>query len=176
MYGNISFAFQNIINKISSIENIVDGVSIRLGVKKTTGRGAYKFMNLKTKVIETLDDMALSLAISVRPKNVYSIADMDYFLKSIRDTIISKVLNNNSLVFSFMKMLEEVKSIVPNIDYFELRKVNNYEPGICQTITADEGSVSDQILGIRYVVDTSSSDISMDTVVLKPAIDIDILT
>jgi hypothetical protein len=77
-------------------------------------------------------------------------------------------------------MLDVIKDRVPNISYFEIYSINNYDANTCQTVfwkkdIIETNALADEYLSIKNNVDEAASDISNQTVVFKPAIDISLL-
>jgi hypothetical protein len=188
-YFNILKSYNDMIDTISAISyKYPEGCNLFLGIKNTSGiSSTFKFIDTKTKDEIFLDNLALSLSIGVK-FNENVIDDNKMFLvKEIENQIhiyIDNVQSSNMdevVRINFNAMLDSMKSNIPNISYFELYSINNYDANRCQTIFWRRGVQSkntyspDEYLSIKSDVDESKSDISNQAVVFKPAVDIAII-
>jgi hypothetical protein len=167
------------------------GCILCLGIKNTSGPSStFKFVNTKTKTEEYLDSLGISLSLGVKFKDNVFDDDKSYLVNEILEEIISYVKNIQStngeayVTLNFITMLDTIRDNVPNIAYFELYTINNYDAHICQTIfwkkeIEDIYNISQNIfeeyLSIKNDVDEENSDISNQIVAFKPAINITVL-
>ena len=171
--------------EISSLSNIfAAGCGLHLGVKTTSGKSStYYFINPKTKVKTYLDSLTISIYLGVKFDSGITEENQAYLIDNIK-TFIAKYVSDKqnvqnsdtSVEINILKMLEECKEEVPNIDYFQFYSLNNYDSTICQTIYYERQSESEnEYLSVQSTLDESESNLDTQEVVFIPNITIDIL-
>jgi len=133
-YKNTIDAFGMLVDKVKSFQKLCPtGTSGKLGVLNTIGSGNYAFINRKTNIQESIDRLALSFHIGIKPEN--SDIDNDILIETATSAIVTYIQNNStSESMSFMEMLDDIKSQNFGVRYFELYKVNDYDEGVCHSI------------------------------------------
>ena len=152
-------AFQALINTINSFQVLLPtGTSGKLGVLNTIGSGNYYFINRKTNIEEPIDRLALSFRIGVKPDGTD--IDEDILIETIKSAIVSYVkTNSTNSTFSFMEMLDYIKTNNFGIKYFELYKVNDYDEGICHSIYSKSTETNFDIITIKNIVELTDNGI-----------------
>jgi hypothetical protein len=191
-YFDILKNYNDMVIAVNSLSNsFPQGCKLTIGIKNTSGvSSTYKFMNTKTKIEEYLNNLSISLSLGVRFNDNVFDDDKPYLVEQIKDEIQSYIKDVQSVEgegvirINFNTMLDTIKTIVPNISFFELYTVNQYDANICQTVfwkkeIADANNtkqnITDEYLSIKNDVDELLSDITNQQVVFKPAIEITIL-
>jgi hypothetical protein len=163
------------------------GCKLTIGIKNTSGKSSTcKFVNIKTREEEFLDNLSLSLSLGVKFDSNLTDDDKRYLVNEILIEIrkyvqeIQEQLTDTVVRLNFNTMLDVIKTRVPNIVYFEIYSINNYDANVCQTIfwkkdVMDTTVLAEEYLSVKNYVDEGASDIANQTVVFKPAIDIVVL-
>lgn len=162
MYSNIRSMYIDIIDKISAIkETLFDGGEIYAGLKRTSGTSTkYKAHLLSTGANQYIDNIALRLSFRVSFKNDETV---DYKQQNIIDSTVEYINNLGDDPFSVDSLFEYIKSNVPDIEYINITKINDYENGNVQTILNDT-SVTNEVLTVsqKVVVDSDTGDITFE--------------
>jgi hypothetical protein len=187
-YFNILDSYNTMINEVIGLATkFPQGCKLTLGIKNTSGiSSTFKFVNIKTKEEEYINNLSLSLSLGVRFKDNILSEDKKYLVQEIiiecRKYIkeIQEESSDKSVRLNFGTMLDYIKSKVPNIIYFEIYNINGYDANICQTIfwekdIIDDNYKEDEYLSIRSNVDEVVSDISKQIVIFTPAIEVTVL-
>ena len=184
-FNDLEEAYENAINEISSLSSIfAGGCGLHLGVKTTSGRSStYYFINPKTKVQTYLDSLTMNIHLGVKFESGITEENQSYLIDNIK-TFIAKYISDKqnvqnsdtSVEINILRMLDECKEEVPNIEYFQYYSLNNYDSTICQTIYYERQSESEnEFLSIQSTLDESESDLDTQEVVFIPNITIDVL-
>jgi len=160
-YGNYNdtiSAFKSLVDKVESYQKICPtGTSGKLGVLNTIGSGNYFFINRKTGIEESLDRLALSFHIGIKPENEE--IDEDILIEMITSSIVNYIQDNSSSkMISFMEMLNDIKEKNYGIKYFELYKVNNYQEGVCHSIYSKSTVSNFDIVTIKNSVSVEDNN------------------
>jgi hypothetical protein len=191
-YFNILNSYNDMIDEISQIaQDFYLGFNFTLGIKNTSGKsGTYKFINLKTKQEEFLDNLSLSLSFGVHFKDSVFDENKVFLVEEIKKEIIRYIqeIQNASIDgyirLNFTSLCDALKSRVPGIDYFEFYSVNHYSSDECQTIfwkkeiskmSTNSLSLAEEYLSVKNNVDELKSDISKQIVAFIPDINIALL-
>ena len=187
-YPVINSAYETLIEKISSMNNIfVDGCSLHLGVKTTSGKSStYYYIDPNTDEKVYLDNLCISLNIGVKFESNITSSNSKYLIENIQSSIskyidnIQELENTNKIVFNINDMLDNIKDNIPGIEYFEYYRLNNYSSSVCQTIYCDRSiDVTDnsenEHLSIEATIDEDMSSIDDGIISFKPNINISIL-
>lgn len=162
MYTNIRNMYIDIIDRINTIkETLFDGGEIYAGLKRTSGTSTkYKAHLLTTGANQYLKNIAIKLAFRVSFKNTETI---DYKQQAIIDSTVEYINNIGDECFSVDSLFEYIKNKVPDIEYINVTKINDYENGSVQTILNDV-SVTNEILTVsqKVIVDSTTGDISFE--------------
>lgn len=153
MYETIRQYYLDMVERLGIIKNtLFDGGSIKLGLQTTSGASQkYKAIHLANNSTEYIKNIALSISISVKYKES---SDSDYNTEQVRNAIVSYINNLGDDNFTVDAMFENIKNVVPDIDYINLLKINNYYNGEVQTILNDLNSSSELLtIGQKVVVD-----------------------
>jgi hypothetical protein len=192
---SVKSSFFNIIKSYNIMINDVDelsqkfpqGCSLIAGIKNTSGKSStFKFIDTKDKEEKYLDSLNLAISLGVKFDDNVSDDDKKYLVNEIIIEIpkyineIQSITNDTIIRLNFNTMLDVLKTKVPNIEYFELYTINNYDANSCQTIfwkkdILDSSVLDEEYLSIRNDVDEINSDIPNQEVVFKPAIEITLL-
>ena len=179
-YTDVVAEYRSALEEIASLGNrLAGGCTLSMGVRKTSSGSKYKFLNLRANRIEALDNNALSFSIGVKVGGNMFGTDADYLVDTIKSEIINYVNTWTGSVFSINTMLEELKKLIPNIDYFEFYGLNTYDAGVCQTIYVDAADLQnrfDEVLCIKYIVDESSIVDDVSNIKFIPDINIKVIT
>lgn len=167
------------------------GCKLFLGAKNTSGKSStYKFINLKTKEEEYLNNLNLSLSIGVHFNDSVFDDNKSFLVEEIKKEIIKyiqeiqKASIDGFIRLNFTTMFDVLKDRVPNIDYFEFYSINGYDAHECQTIFWEKeislmnvtmATIAEEYLSIKNDVDEVKSDISNQVVAFTPAISVTIL-
>lgn len=159
-YQTTVTAFKDLVNKIKSFQSLCpNGTSGKLGILNTIGSGQYFFINRKTNIEESIDRLALSFHIGVKPDS--DSVDNDILIETITSAIVSYIKENStSTAISFMEMLDNIKTNNFGIKYFELYKVNNYDEGVCHSIYSKNNINNSDIVTIKNRVVVSNNTIN----------------
>lgn len=185
-YANVKSSYEKLITNTSSLASkFPGGCSLYCGVKTTSGASnAFSFLNLVTGETTTLDSLEISIKLGVKFSSSVTDANKTYLVSSIKSKIIAYIANlqtdtsSATLTLSIDKMLNSIKSDVPNIEYFEYYSLNNYDSSILQTINytkANNPAISSEYLSIKNAIDEANSDLSTQSIVFVPDITITIL-
>ena len=169
MYSTIRNMYIDIIDRISVIKNtLFDGGEIYAGLKRTSGQSnKYKAYLLTTGANQYITNIALKIAYRVKFKDDNTI---DYKKQNIIDYTVKYINNIGDDCFSVDGLFEYIKTQVPDIEYINITKINDYENGSVQTILNDI-SVTNEILTIsQKVVIGSDGDITFE-----PNITVDVI-
>jgi hypothetical protein len=187
-YFDILKGYNEMIAGVDSLSaKFPQGCKLTIGIKNTSGRSStFRFINIKTREEEFLDNLSLSLSLGVKFDSNLTADDKRYlvneiviearkYILEIQESTVETVVRLN-----FNTMLDVIKTRVPNIVYFEIYSINNYDANVCQTIfwkkdIIDTTVLADEYLSVKNNVDESASDIANQTVVFKPAIDVILL-
>ena len=184
----INSSYKTLIEKIGAMSNIfVDGCSLHLGVKTTSGKSStYYYIDPNTEEKIYLDNLCISLNLGVKFESNITSSNAKYLIENIQDKIseyldnIQELTNTNKIVFNINDMLDTIKDNIPGIEYFEYYKLNNYSSNVCQTIYCDRSidatdSSENEHLSIEAAIDEDESSIEDGIVSFKPNINISIL-
>jgi hypothetical protein len=191
-FFSILKSYNDMITDIASLSSrYPQGCKLTLGIKNTSGESkTFKFINTKTKGEEYLDNLSISLSLGVKFKDNVFDDDKPYLVDQINTEIqeyikeIQAATSEGIIRINFTTMLDTIKDSVPNILYFELYTINNYDANICQTIfwkkeiedvNNTTQNIFDEYLSIKNDVDEEKSNITNQAVEFKPAIYITIL-
>lgn len=162
MYRNIRNMYIDIVNRLNTIkETLFDGGEIFAGLKRTSGlSNKYKAHLLTTGAEQYIKNIALKISYRVKFKNSET---LDYKKQSIIDSTVEYINNIGDECFSVDSLFEYIKNQVPDIDYINITKINDYENGSVQTILNDV-SVTNEILTVsqKVVVNPDTGDISFE--------------
>lgn len=185
-FFNVTDAYQRLIDKIASMDSIfVDEGNLYLGVKTTSGPSdTYYFYNKKTGDKEYIDSLAISLKLGVKFDTNITDENSQFLVSNIKNKIVDYVkdIQSNSsstgTEFNIIKMLDDIKSDIPSISYFEYYGLNNYDSTECQTIYHNQESddeMNNEYLCIQNTVDEVNSNVSNNEVMFVPNISITVL-
>jgi hypothetical protein len=191
-YFTILKSYNAMIGEIEELfSQFFQGCKLFLGVKNTSGKSStYKFINLKTKEEEYLDNLSLSLSIGVHFSDSVFDDNKSFLVEEIKKEIIKYIQEiqtasiDGVIRLNFATMFDILKDRVPNIDYFELYSINDYDAHECQTIFWEKeislmnvtmATIAEEYLSIKNNVDETKSDISNQVVAFTPAIAVAIL-
>ena len=131
-----------------------DGGKIFGGLKNTSGKSSkYKAFLLSSNTSEFISNIALKIEFRVKFKTNESI---EYKRSQIISTTASYIENLGNNNFSTDSLFEAIKSVVPDIEYINIVRINDYKNGEVQTILNDT-SVSTEVLTVSQKV-TSTDD------------------
>jgi hypothetical protein len=169
MYNKMVAKYYDIIDRTATIRNLLfDGGKIFIGLSNTSGKSkkfmAYKLANNSK---EYLNDLALSLEFKVK---YYTNENFTYKNEQIKSATMDYIANIGDNIFSVDKLFETIKNVVPDIEYINIIKINNYKNGEVQTILNDT-SISDEVLTVSQKLTTDDTgdidfepDITIDVV------------
>ena len=188
VYSTINSAYNNLVEKISSMNSIfADGCSLHLGVKTTSGKSnTFYYIDPITDEKVYLNNLCIKFSLGVKFETNITDSNTKYLIENIQEAIekyidkIQEQTNTNKITFNINDMLDSIKTDIPGIDYFEYYKLNEYSSSVCQTIYCDRtvdntDSSENEYLSVETAIDESESAIEEGTVVFKPNIDITIL-
>lgn len=177
-YFEIKNAYTKMIDSHNAIsQTIIDGVSLTLGLKKTSGVSSlYEVYMPRTETYVQLDNLALSLKFGVSLDKTLSKTDKDYTLNNIVEKTKEYIYSYSGDVFSISELFRTLKVAIPSINYCEHYSINNYDSSV-QSIHKNTTSSTnkDEILCIKMDIDDENSDFTNENIVFKPAIDITLI-
>lgn len=155
MFNTIRSKYLTITDNISKIRSAMfDGGKIFGGLKNTSGKSSkYKAFLLSSNTSEFISNIALKIEFRVKFKTNESI---EYKRSQIISTTASYIENLGNNNFSTDSLFEAIKSVVPDIEYINIVRINDYKNGEVQTILNDT-SVSTEVLTVSQKV-TSTDD------------------
>lgn len=188
VYTTINAAYNTLVESVASMNNIfVDGCSLHLGVKTTSGKSnTFYYIDPETDKKEYLNNLCIKINMGVKFKSNITSSNVKYLIENIQSYIekyideIQTSTNTDKIVFNINDMLDSIKTDIPGIDYFEYYSLNGYSSSVCQTIYCDKtinstDNLENEYLSIESSIDESESAIEEGTVVFKPNINISIL-
>jgi len=180
-YFEVINGYYSLIEKMKNLNTrIAGGCTLKLGLYDTIGYsdGYYRFYNQNTENEEYLDSISLSLSIGVKFFGNLIGTDITYLISMIKNEIVQYINDFKITVektLSFNKMLEYIKNKIPNIDYFEIYRVNNYKSGSCQSIYLYlNNETIKKKLCIKHIVDETIYTLEQK-IQLIPNIDVHII-
>lgn len=177
-YFEIKNAYTNMIESHKAIgQTLIDGVSLTLGLKKTSGISSlYQVYKPKTESYEQLDNLALSLKFGVSLEKTLTQSDKNYILDNIVEETKKYIYSYSGDVFSMSELFRTLKNSISNINYCEHYSINNYDSSVQSIHKQTSVSSSDnEILCIKMDIDDENSDFTNENIVFKPAIDITLI-
>ena len=155
MFNTIRSKYLTITDNISKIRSAMfDGGKIFGGLKNTSGKSSkYKAFLLSSNTSEFISNIALKIEFRVKFKTNESI---EYKRSQIISTTASYIENLGNNNFSTDSLFEAIKSVVPDIEYINIVRINDYKNVEVQTILNDT-SVSTEVLTVSQKV-TSTDD------------------
>lgn len=155
MFNTIREKYLAITDNISKIKSVMfDGGKIYGGLKNTSGKSTkYKAYLLSSNSTEFITNIALKIEFRVKFKTNESIEFKRSQIITTTANYIETLGNNN---FSTDKLFEAIKVVVPDIEYINIVRINDYKNGEVQTILNDT-SVSTEVLTVSQKV-TSTDD------------------
>ena len=169
MFNTIREKYLNITDNISKIRaNMFDGGKIFGGLKNTSGKSSkYKAYILSSNSYEYISNIALKIEFRVKFKTNESIDFKRSQIISTTANYIETLGDNN---FSTDSLFEAIKGVVPDIEYINIVRINDYKNGEVQTIENDT-SVSTEVLTVSQKV-TSTDD---GSIVFEPDITVNVV-
>jgi len=169
MFNTIRELYNNISDNISKIRSVMfDGGKIYGGLKNTSGKSTkYSAYLLSSNTTEFISNIALKLEFRVKFKTNESI---EYKRSQIISTTANYIetLGDNNL--SADGLFEAIKEVVPDIEYINIVRINDYKNGEVQTIMNDT-SVSTEVLTVSQKVTTTADG----TIVFEPDITVSVV-
>lgn len=169
MYTTIRSMYIDIIDRINTIkETLFDGGEIYAGLKRTSGQSnKYKAYILSSGANQFIKNIALRISYRVKFKNNDTI---DYKKQNIVDYTVKYINGIGDDCFSIDGLFEYIKTQVPDIEYINITKINDYENGSVQTILNDP-TVTNEILTVsQKVIVSDNGEISFE-----PNITVDVI-
>ena len=169
MYTMIRSMYIDIIDRIKTIKDkLFDGGEIYAGLKRTSGQSnKYKAYILSSGANQFIKNIALRISYRVKFKNNDTI---DYKKQNIIDYTVKYINGIGDDCFSIDGLFEYIKTQVPDIEYINITKINDYENGSVQTILNDV-SVTNEILTVsQKVIVSDNGEISFE-----PNITVDVI-
>ena len=169
MYTTIRSMYTDIIDRINTIkETLFDGGEIYAGLKRTSGQSnKYKAYILSSGANQFIKNIALRISYRVKFKNNDTI---DYKKQNIVDYTVKYINGIGDDCFSIDGLFEYIKTQVPDIEYINITKINDYENGSVQTILNDT-TVTNEILTVsQKVIVSDNGEISFE-----PNITVDVI-
>lgn len=169
MYTVIRSMYKDIIDRINVIKDtLFDGGEIYAGLKRTSGQSnKYKAYILSSGANQFIKNIALRISYRVKFKNNDTI---DYKKQNIVDYTVKYINSIGDDCFSIDGLFEYIKTQVPDIEYINITKINDYENGSVQTILNDI-SVTNEILTVsQKVIVSDNGEISFE-----PNITVDVI-
>lgn len=176
-YFEIKNAYSNMIASHEAIgQTIIDGVSLTLGLKRTSGASSlYEVYVPKTESYMSLDNLALSLKFGVSLDKTLTQTDKDFTLDNIVEKTKEYIYSYSGDVFSISELFRNLKVSIPSINYCEHYSINNYDSSIQSIHKKSNSSVKDEVLCVKMDIDDNNSDFTNENIVFKPAIDITLI-
>ena len=178
-------SYSELIGKISAMSSIfVDGCSLHLGVKTTSGRSTtFYFQNNKTNEKTYLDSLCISLKLGVKFQSNITSSNAVYLISTIKEEILNYInsiqedTTTSVIELNIYGMLDSIKENVPGIEYFEYYGLNNYDSTECQTIfyTRTTDNTNNEYLSIETSINEDTSSIEERMVEFEPNIQINLL-
>lgn len=169
MYTTIRSMYIDIIDRINTIKDtLFDGGEIYAGLKRTSGQSnKYRAYILSSGANQFIKNIALRISYRVKFKNNDTI---DYKKQNIVDYTVKYINSIGDDCFSIDGLFEYIKTQVPDIEYINITKINDYENGSVQTILNDV-SVTNEILTVsQKVIVSDNGEISFE-----PNITVDVI-
>ena len=169
MYTTIRSMYTDIIDRINTIKDtLFDGGEIYAGLKRTSGQSnKYRAYILSSGANQFIKNIALRISYRVKFKNNDTI---DYKKQNIVDYTVKYINNIGDDCFSIDGLFEYIKTQVPDIEYINITKINDYENGSVQTILNDP-TVTNEILTVsQKVIVSDNGEISFE-----PNITVDVI-
>ena len=169
MFNTIREKYLNITDNISKIRsNMFDGGKIFGGLKNTSGKSSkYKAFLLSTNTYEYISNIALKIEFRVKFKTNESIEFKRSQIIYTTANYIETLGDNN---FSTDSLFEAIKGVVPDIEYINIVRINDYKNGEVQTIVNDT-SISTEVLTVSQKV-TSTDD---GSIIFEPDITVNVV-
>ena len=169
MYTTIRSMYTDIIDRINTIKDtLFDGGEIYAGLKRTSGQSnKYRAYILSSGANQFIKNIALRISYRVKFKNNDTI---DYKKQNIVDYTVKYINGIGDDCFSIDGLFEYIKTQVPDIEYINITKINDYENGSVQTILNDP-TVTNEILTVsQKVIVSDNGEISFE-----PNITVDVI-
>ena len=169
MYTMIRSMYIDIIDRIKTIKDkLFDGGEIYAGLKRTSGQSnKYRAYILSSGANQFIKNIALRISYRVKFKNNDTI---DYKKQNIVDYTVKYINSIGDDCFSIDGLFEYIKTQVPDIEYINITKINDYENGSVQTILNDP-TVTNEILTVsQKVIVSDNGEISFE-----PNITVDVI-
>ena len=169
MYTMIRSMYTDIIDRINTIKDtLFDGGEIYAGLKRTSGQSnKYRAYILSSGANQFIKNIALRISYRVKFKNNDTI---DYKKQNIVDYTVKYINGIGDDCFSIDGLFEYIKTQVPDIEYINITKINDYENGSVQTILNDP-TVTNEILTVsQKVIVSDNGEISFE-----PNITVDVI-
>ena len=169
MYTTIRSMYTDIIDRINTIKDtLFDGGEIYAGLKRTSGQSnKYRAYILSSGANQFIKNIALRISYRVKFKNNDTI---EYKKQNIVDYTVKYINGIGDDCFSIDGLFEYIKTQVPDIEYINITKINDYENGSVQTILNDP-TVTNEILTVsQKVIVSDNGEISFE-----PNITVDVI-
>ena len=184
-YNTISKLYNEMIEKVNAMSNIfVDGCSLHVGVKTTSGRSnKFYFINSQNGDVKTLSSLALSIRLGIKFESNITSDNQEYIIDTVKTEIEKYILNiqenasSEIIEFNILGMLDSIKNDVSGIEYFEFYGLNEYDSSECQTIfcTRLVDDTDNEYLCVRSKINEEISDIPNEYIEFEPDISISVL-
>lgn len=150
MFNIIRDKYLAITDNIAKIKSVMfDGGKIYGGLKNTSGKSSkYRAYLLSSNTTEFITNIALKIEFRVKFKTNESIEFKRSQIISTTANYIETLGDNN---FSTDRLFEAIKVVVPDIEYINIVRINDYKNGEVQTILNDT-SVSTEVLTVSQKV------------------------
>lgn len=161
MYEKIVDMYRDIVTRTREIKNdLFEGGKIFIGLSNTTGKSSkFKAHKLSTNTYEALNDVALNFEFRVK---YLDNANIEYKNQQIVNSTMEYINNIGDNNISIDKLFSAIKSKVPDIEYINIIKINNYLNGEVQTILNDT-SINNEVLTVsQKIVIDDSGDIDFE--------------
>ena len=185
IFDTIITSYSDLVRKIAAMSNVfVDGCSLHLGVKTTSGKSTkFYFLNNKTSEKTYLDSLCISLSLGVKFQSNITSSNAVYLISTIKEEILDYIntiqedTTTNTIELNIYEMLDSIKTSVPGIEYFEYYALNDYDSTECQTIfyTKSSDSSDNEYLCIETSINEDESSIDERMVEFEPNIQIALL-
>lgn len=153
MYEKIVAMYCDIIERTEVIrKSLFEGGKMYIGLSNTSGSSKkFRAHILSTNTYEYLNDIALRFEFRVKYNDEENI---DYKNQQIVNSTMDYVRNIGDNNFSVDKLFDAIKDNVPDIEYINIIKINEYSNGEVQTILND-ASVTNEVLTVsqKMVID-----------------------
>ena len=170
MFNIIREKYLSLIDHIAKIRSVIfDGGKIFGGLKNTSGKSTkYKAFLLSSNTSEYISNIALKIEFRIKFKTNESI---NYKCSQIISTTVSYIENLGNDNFSTDSLFEAIKNVVPDIEYINIVRINDYKNGEVQTILNDT-NVSTEVLTVSQKVTFNNDD---GTISFEPDITINVV-